>query len=89
MALTCIPVDVDTADLALIKEAAERRGVTEAQLMTEAVHRTAMAHRCWSEPFFSRTFAGSGRTPTKQDVRDAVADAVMRKRQVRGGPGAE
>lgn len=35
-----------------------------------------MANRVWAEPLFSRTFDGSGRTPSKAEVRDAVADAV-------------
>ncbi|QXE39640.1 hypothetical protein KQY30_18815 [Streptomyces sp. GMY02] len=38
-------------------------------------------NRVWDEPLFSRTFAGSGRTPTKGDVRDTVADAVQREPQ--------
>jgi len=38
-----------------------------------------MANRAWDEPLFSRTFEGAGRTPSKDEVRDAVADAVRRE----------
>jgi hypothetical protein len=72
-------VYAEEGDLAIIKEAAKRRGTSEAELIREAIHRTAMAHRVWDEPFFSRTFHGPGRTPSRQDVRDAVADAVVRE----------
>jgi hypothetical protein len=37
-----------------------------------------MANRVWAEPLFSRTFDGSGRTPSKAEVRDTVADAAGR-----------
>jgi hypothetical protein len=39
----------------------------------------ALADRVWDEPFFSRTFKGPDRTLTRDEVRDAVADAVMRE----------
>jgi hypothetical protein len=38
-----------------------------------------MANRVWDEPLFSRTFEGSGRTPSKAEVRDTVADAIRRE----------
>jgi hypothetical protein len=71
-------VYADPEDLAIIKEAAQRRGISEAEIIRQGIHLAAMANRVWDEPLFSRTFEGSGRTPTKEDVRDAVADAVRR-----------
>ncbi|MHC0432301.1 hypothetical protein ACX6XY_19260 [Streptomyces sp. O3] len=44
--------------------------------------------RVWDEPLFSRTFEGSGRTPGKGEVRDAVADAVRRETGAGSGAGS-
>jgi hypothetical protein len=79
-------VYADPEDLAIIKEAAKRRGISEAEIIRQGVHLAAMANRVWDEPLFSRTFTGSGRTPSKTEVRDAVADAV--KRETESGPTA-
>ncbi len=49
-------VFADAEDLATIKQAAMRLGIAEAELIREAIHRVALAHREWSEPFFSQTF---------------------------------
>jgi hypothetical protein len=76
-------VYADPEDLAIIKEAAARRGISEAEIIRQGIHLAAMANRVWDEPLFSRAFEGSGRTPSKEDVRDAVADAVLRE----GGDG--
>lgn len=72
-------VYADPEDLAIIKEAAKRRGISEAEIIRQGIHLAAMANRVWDEPLFSRTFEGSGRTPTKRDVRDAVADSAGRE----------
>jgi hypothetical protein len=72
-------VYADPEDLAIIKEAAKRRGVSEAEIIRQGIHLAAMANRVWDEPLFSRTFEGAGRTPSKAEVRDAVADAVRRE----------
>lgn len=72
-------VYADPEDLAIIKEAAKRRGISEAEIIRQGIHLAAMANRVWDEPLFSRTFEGPGETPSKQDVRDAVADAVERE----------
>ncbi|WP_330306032.1 MULTISPECIES: CopG family transcriptional regulator [unclassified Streptomyces] len=72
-------VYADPEDLAIIKEAAKRRGISEAEIIRQGIHLAAMANRVWDEPLFSRTFEGSGRTPSKVEVRDAVADAVGRE----------
>jgi hypothetical protein len=65
--------------LAIIKEAAARRGISEAEIIRQGIHLAAMANRVWDEPLFSRTFEGSGHTPSKEDVRNTVADAVLRE----------
>ncbi|MBB1246601.1 hypothetical protein GL263_24070 [Streptomyces durbertensis] len=36
----------------------------------------AAADRVWDEPLSARAFVGSGRTPSRDEVRDIVADAV-------------
>ena len=69
-------VYANSEDLAIIKEAARRRGVSEAEIIREGIHLAAMANRVWDEPLFSRTFHGSGRTPTKGEVREAVAEGA-------------
>ncbi|MER7520406.1 CopG family transcriptional regulator [Streptomyces sp. NPDC126499] len=69
-------VYADPADLALIKEAAKRRGISEAEIIRQGIHLAAMANRVWDEPLFSRTFEGAGRTLSRDEVRDAVADGV-------------
>ncbi|MFJ6216396.1 CopG family transcriptional regulator [Streptomyces sp. NPDC092296] len=83
MTLKRTNVYADVDDLAIIKEAAARQGVSEAEIIREAIHLAAMANREWDEPFVSRRFHGSGRPAVKETVRDAVVDAVGRK------PGAE
>ncbi|MBB4783939.1 hypothetical protein BJY27_004900 [Streptomyces rapamycinicus] len=72
-------VYADPEDLAIIKEAAKRRGISEAEIIRQGIHLAAMANRVWDEPLFSRTFAGPGRTLTKDEVRDVVADAAQRE----------
>ncbi|TDC63167.1 CopG family transcriptional regulator [Streptomyces hainanensis] len=72
-------VYADPEDLAIIKEAARRRGISEAEIIRQGIHLAAMANRVWDEPLFSRTFEGSGRTPSAAEVGDAVADAVRRE----------
>ncbi|WP_395361346.1 hypothetical protein ACHGLA_16935 [Streptomyces sp. YH02] len=78
----------DPEDLAIIKEAAKRRGVSEAELIRQGTHLAAMANRVWDEPLFSRTFEGSGRTPGKAEVREAVAEAVRRETGTEAEPAA-
>ncbi|MGH3545965.1 MAG: CopG family transcriptional regulator, partial [Mycobacteriales bacterium] len=56
-------VFADEEDLAIIKTAAARRGVAEAELLRDAIHLAAMANATWNEPFFTRTYVGEGRSP--------------------------
>jgi hypothetical protein len=72
-------VYADPEDLAIIKEAAARRGISEAEIIRQGIHLAAMANRVWDEPLFSRTFEGTGRTVGREGVRRAVAEAVRRK----------
>jgi hypothetical protein len=81
-------VYADPADLAIIKEAAKRRGISEAEIIRQGIHLAAMANRVWDEPLFSRTFEGSGHTPSKAKVRDTVADAVGREASSSGSRSA-
>jgi hypothetical protein len=69
-------VYADTEDLALIKEIAARRGVSEAQIIREGIHLAAMSNRIWDGPFDWPTFAGSGETATSDEVTEAVAQAA-------------
>ncbi|GAA2290982.1 hypothetical protein SVIO_058670 [Streptomyces violaceusniger] len=55
------------------------RGISEAEIIRQGIHLAAMANRVWDEPLFSRTFPGPGRTLTKGELRDVVADAAQRE----------
>jgi Ribbon-helix-helix protein, copG family len=72
-------VYADPEDLAIIKEAAKRRGISEAEIIRQGIHLAAMANRVWDEPLFSRTFEGPGHTLSNPEVRDTVAEAVRRE----------
>lgn len=50
MSLKRTNVYADPDDLALIKEAAERRGVPEAEILREGVKLAALGARLWDEP---------------------------------------
>ncbi|MEB8342609.1 hypothetical protein [Streptomyces endophyticus] len=53
MALKLVRVHADEADIALIKEASGRLGVSEDVLIREGIHRIAMAGRVWDGPFIA------------------------------------
>ncbi|MFE9610349.1 CopG family transcriptional regulator [Streptomyces sp. NPDC006012] len=78
-------VHADSEDLAIINEAAKRRGISAAEIIRQGIHLAAMTNRVWDEPLFSRTFEGPGRTPCKGEVRDTVADAVRREAETEPG----
>ncbi|WP_369192189.1 CopG family transcriptional regulator [Streptomyces sp. R08] len=71
-------VYADPEDLAVIKEAAKRRGISESEIIRQSIHLAAMGNRVWDEALFSRTFEGPGRTPSKHEVRD-IADVARRE----------
>ncbi|MEV6615489.1 CopG family transcriptional regulator [Streptomyces sp. NPDC051051] len=79
MSLKRIDVYADPEDLAIIREAAARRGVSETEIIRQGIHLAAMAHRVRDEPPFSGAAEGPGRTASRAEVRDAVADAVRRQ----------
>ncbi|WP_260333036.1 VapC toxin family PIN domain ribonuclease [Streptomyces beigongshangae] len=45
----------------------------------QGTHLAAVANRVRDEPLFSRAFEGGVRTPSKDEVRGAVADAAVPK----------
>ena len=71
MAMKRTTVYADEDDLAVIKAAAARRGVPEAELIRDAIHLAAMANRTWDGPFFSETY-----TPDKAVPRSRGHDAL-------------
>ncbi|MEE1804088.1 CopG family transcriptional regulator [Streptomyces sp. NPDC101062] len=89
MALKRTNVYADDADLALIKAAAARLGVSEAEIIREGIHRIALAHRVWDEPFVTdeETFDLGGPI-TRDDVRTAVADGYEARERRNGGHAA-
>jgi len=70
-------VFADEDDLAIIKAAAVRRGVAQAELLREVIHLVAMAHRTWSEPLFSHTYAPE--QPAPDDADEALRAALTEK----------
>jgi hypothetical protein len=72
MAMKRTTVFADEEDLAILKAAAARRGVAEAELLRDAIHLAAMANRTWDEPFFAHTFA-----PKKSRRRRGADEAVQ------------
>lgn len=66
-------VYADPEDLALIKEAAKRRGIPEAEIIREGIHLAAMANRVWDEPLDWPTFEGSGEPVMNDEITSVVA----------------
>lgn len=65
-------VYADPEDLALIKEAAARRGVSEAELIREGIHLAALGARVWDEPFIPEDeTVDLGGPISHEDVREA------------------
>ncbi|MGW2640959.1 ribbon-helix-helix domain-containing protein [Streptomyces sp. NPDC001348] len=85
MALKRTNVYADDSDLALIKDAAARMGVSEAEIIREGIHRIALAHRVWDEPFVSdeETFDLGGPV-TGEDVRAAVTEGYEARERRNG-----
>ncbi|MGH2902903.1 MAG: CopG family transcriptional regulator [Solirubrobacteraceae bacterium] len=67
----------DPEDLELIKQAAVRRGVPEAEILREAVKLAAMGARLWEEPLIGEdeTFDLGGAI-TDEDIHRAVERTV-------------
>ena len=73
MSLKRTNVYADPEDMALIKQAAARRGVPEAEIIREGIHLAAMSTRVWDEPLDWPTFEGSGEPVTSEEISQAVA----------------
>jgi hypothetical protein len=72
----------DPEDLALIKEAAARRGIPEAEILREAVKLPALGAGMWDEPLLAddETLDLGGPIST-DDIREARAHAAQTKTQ--------
>jgi hypothetical protein len=76
MSLKRTNVYADPDDLALIKRAAARRGVPEAEIIREGIHLAAMGTRVWDEPLEWPTFEGSGQPVTNEEISRVVAGDI-------------
>lgn len=85
MTLKRTNVYADAEDLAIIKEAAARKGISEAEIIREAIHLAALAQRTWGGPFVTRKFRSGGRRATKEAVHQAVVEGAQRKSEGEGG----
>ncbi|GGO05604.1 ribbon-helix-helix domain-containing protein [Microbispora bryophytorum] len=72
-------VYADPEDLALIKEAAKRRGIPEAEIIREGIHLAAMANRVWDEPLDWPTFVGGGEPVTNEEITSVVAKGAANR----------
>ncbi|WP_425832472.1 CopG family transcriptional regulator [Streptomyces fractus] len=80
MTLKRTTVYVDAEDLQVIKEAAAREGVSEAEIIRQAVHRTALARKTWDEPFFARTYPpASGKVTDTAEATEAMWEEKARQ----------
>lgn len=72
MAMKRTTVFADEEDLAILKDAASRQGVAEAELIRDAIHLAAMASRRWDQPFFTRTFVSQSESGRADEVLEQV-----------------
>ncbi|MEZ0365631.1 CopG family transcriptional regulator [Mycobacterium sp. pUA109] len=73
-------VYADEADLALIKEAAARRGVPEAEILREGIRLAALGARVWDEPLVrDDETVDLGGPLTSDDVHTALGRAAQSK----------
>jgi hypothetical protein len=73
MSLRRTNVYADATDLMLIKEAAARRGVPEAEIIREGIHLAAMSSRVWDERLDWPTFDGPGTPALGDEVTKTIA----------------
>lgn len=78
MAMKRTTVFADENDLAILKAAAARQGVAEAELLRVAIHLAAMANRTWDEPFFTHTYASEADEP-RPHVDQVLEDVWAQK----------
>ena len=74
MSLKRTSVYADAEDLALIKEIAARRGVSEAQIIREGIHLAALSNRVWDDPLDWPAFDGTGEPATGDEITEAESD---------------
>ncbi len=79
-------VFAEEEDLAILKAAAARLGVPEAELLRDAIHLAAMSNRVWDEPVFERGFLPLDRSEQSADqilesVWDEKAEAYERTKR--------
>ena len=89
MAMKRTTVFADENDLAILKAAAARRGVAEAELLRDAIHLAAMANRTWDEPFFTQTFAakhGESRPRAGDLLQDVWAEKAETYERTKSPP---
>ena len=68
-------VFAEEEDLAILKAAAARLGVPEAELLRDAIHLAAMSNRVWDEPVFERGFLPLDRSEhTADQIQESVWD---------------
>lgn len=85
MVLRRTTVFAEEDDLAVLKAAAERRGVAEAEIIRDAIHLAALANRVWPDPVFSRSYtplAGHAETAAARDD-EVWADKATRYEQAK------
>jgi hypothetical protein len=78
MSLRRTNVYADIADLILIKEAAARLGVSEAEIIREGIHLAAMSSRVWDDPLAWPTFEGPGVPALGDEVTRTIADRAAK-----------
>lgn len=75
-------VYADPEDLARIKEAADRRGVPEAEILREGVKLAALGARLWDEPVVSDDdTVDLGGPMTSEDIHQAIGKAARAKEE--------
>ncbi|WP_042413875.1 CopG family transcriptional regulator [Streptacidiphilus anmyonensis] len=81
MVLKRTTVYAEAEDLAVIKEAAAREGVPEAEIIREAIHLAALSKRVWAEPLDWPMISGEAPAATASDVWGEKAAAYERSKR--------
>ncbi len=75
-------VYADPEDLALIKEAADRRGVSEAEILREGIKLAALGARLWDEPMVrDEETVDLGGPMSSEDIHQAIGQATRAKEE--------
>ncbi|MBN9609456.1 MAG: hypothetical protein BGO26_07290 [Actinobacteria bacterium 69-20] len=73
-------VYADPKDLALIKEAAAQRGISEAEILREGIRLAALGARVWDEPLIPEDETVDLHGPVRRaDIQQAVTTSVRGK----------